>query len=313
MNFFSSMLKNIARNESLINIFNQDPMAYEALLKPAKRYIVEHGSEAIELAASYEDKGYTMSLEFMGGEDSKTREICERNTLEFVQLASRCGRLTSGTNLCLDLSTIGLVLDRDYALENLERICCAAQETQCNVIISMEEFHKVDDILFVYYAVSEKYDNLGITLQAYLHRTKGDLIDPRLARGIVRLVKGVYSTSKYIAIQKKEKIQEKYLEYLAQLTKQNIPVLIASSDEVLIEAILDDEQLSKAPITFEMLHGVRPELLKKIKEQGHQTRVYLCYGKEWYTHFFNRLSEKPENVIQAIADLQNEQAVAHPY
>ncbi|CAK3055657.1 Proline dehydrogenase family protein [Vibrio crassostreae] len=313
MNFFSRMLKHIARNENLISTFNQDPMAYEALLKPAKRYIVEHESEAIKLASRYEAKGYAMSLEYMGGEDSKTRELCEINTLQFVHLASRCERLTPGTNLCLDLSTIGLVLDRDFALENLEKICCAAQKTQCNVIISMEEFHKVDDILFVYYALSEKYDNLGITLQAYLHRTQDDLTEPRFARGIVRLVKGVYSVSERIAIQEKAHIREKYLEYLTQLAKQEVPVLVASCDEALIEAILGNKQLSKASITFEMLHGVRPELLKQIKDRGYQTRIYLCYGKEWYTHFFNRLSEKPENVIQAITDLQNEQTVVHPY
>jgi proline dehydrogenase len=47
---------------------------------------------------------------------------------------------------------------------------------------------------------------------------------------------------------------------------------------------------------FQMLHGVRRDLQRRLLADGHRLRVYVPYGTEWYPYFMRRLAERPANV-----------------
>ena len=45
-----------------------------------------------------------------------------------------------------------------------------------------------------------------------------------------------------------------------------------------------------------MLLGVRSGEQKRIADRGHQMRVYLPFGEDWYGYLVRRLAERPANV-----------------
>lgn len=52
-----------------------------------------------------------------------------------------------------------------------------------------------------------------------------------------------------------------------------------------------------------MLYGVRPDLIRVLKEKGFQAKIYLTYGEEWYLYLCHRLAKYPPNIYTAISDM----------
>jgi proline dehydrogenase len=52
-----------------------------------------------------------------------------------------------------------------------------------------------------------------------------------------------------------------------------------------------------------MLYGVTPELRKSIVDKGHNMRVYVPFGKEWFGYSTRRLKENPKMAILIIKAL----------
>ena len=54
---------------------------------------------------------------------------------------------------------------------------------------------------------------------------------------------------------------------------------------------------------FQFLLGVRGDLRRKLSGDGHLTRIYVPYGKQWYEYGIRRLNENPEvatHVVKAL-------------
>ena len=54
---------------------------------------------------------------------------------------------------------------------------------------------------------------------------------------------------------------------------------------------------------LQMLFGVAPKLRQSIVERGHKMRVYVPYGKQWFTYSTRRLKENPNMVWHIIKAL----------
>ena len=76
------------------------------------------------------------------------------------------------------------------------------------------------------------------------------------------------------------------------------PALLDHAHSFLRGNGLDDP----GPVEFEMLRGVRPERLQRMRGLGYRTRTYLPYGREWYLYLCPRLAEHPPNLYRALAD-----------
>ena len=48
---------------------------------------------------------------------------------------------------------------------------------------------------------------------------------------------------------------------------------------------------------YQMLYGIRPDEQKRIADRGHQMRVYIPYGEEWYGYLMRRMAERPANTM----------------
>ena len=145
----SEILKAIARDKDLHEGFRKNVLLYDAMLPMAKRYIIEESDKVIQQAQIYQKRGYGISLEYMGGEDTVSQEKCRSSVDKTIELIKTIdlNLKVSTVNVCFDLSTIGLVISEQLTLDNLNTIAEVAQEKDIQLILSMEEPKKIDSIL----------------------------------------------------------------------------------------------------------------------------------------------------------------------
>ncbi|HMV52001.1 MAG TPA: proline dehydrogenase family protein, partial [Blastocatellia bacterium] len=54
--------------------------------------------------------------------------------------------------------------------------------------------------------------------------------------------------------------------------------------------------ITKDKYEFQMLYGVRRDLMIQLAQEGYRIRTYVPYGEFWYPYFMRRLAERPANV-----------------
>ncbi len=307
-------LRNLARMPEARKFFAENQWLYKGLLRCARRYIVgESLEEALERAVLLQNAGYNISLEYMGGEDTSTVDRCDETVREFIRLIIQTAPIIKKPNICFDLSVMGLTLSEDTTLHNLARVASVAKQNNAEVIISMEESSKTQQIINIYKKISREYDNVGLTIQAYLHRTIADLKEIINFPGRIRLVKGVYQEPGDISLRRSEELNARYLECLEMILKADKYVILGTHDEALIYQMEQRGVFSHSNVVIEMLHGVQPALLRRLKDRGIPTSICLAYGKEWYLHLLHRCAEFPQNIYQAIVDFANVGEIHNEY
>ncbi|MBO8164235.1 MAG: proline dehydrogenase family protein [Brevibacillus sp.] len=310
----ADVLKTIARNKEIKRYVQESADLYPLLLAAAKRFVSgETREEALQMADFLYGKGYALSLEYIG-ENTATEEECWLAKEEFAALIRDTAASGLEAEICFDLSHLGLLINPDFAFQQVMELAHEANSHNLTLMISMEESEKTTGILNIYEKTAELYANVGITIQANLHRSMDDLERLLSLPGKVRLVKGAYKEAPSIALERSEELNQRYLDMLDRLVQSRHPVSIATHDEKLIAAVEERGYVSLPFVEVEMLYGVRPDLSRKLREQGVKTRVYLTYGTEWYLYLCHRLAEHPPNVYLAIADMSSAgRLIVHPY
>lgn len=222
----------------------------------------------------------------------------------FFRLAQALSSKQFRSSISLDLSHIGLLISPALVRQNLSTICVAAAQANQEVIISMEGIDRTDAILDIYKDMLRQHANLGITIQAYLHRTKDDFKDIIQLPGSIRLVKGAYDVPTHAALPRGPELDRVYLNYAEQLLQSNHPCAIASHHDLIFrEATQMIDQYKPTEYVLERLLGIGNEELDLYKNKGYRCRMYVVYGKEWYLYLCNRLAEYPLNLFRALADV----------
>jgi proline dehydrogenase len=182
----------------------------------------------------------------------------------------------------------------------LRKILTRAREIDAFVRIDMESSAYTQRTLDVHQELwDDGFRNVGIVLQAYLHRTAAD-VERAIDMGVqVRLCKGAYLEPARIAFADKADVDANYVRLMERLLVHGNHAAIATHDERLIrlaQQIAQREGISPDRFDFEMLFGVRRDLQLRLVHEGYRVRVYLPYGKEWYPYLVRRLAERPANV-----------------
>lgn len=298
-------LKRIARSASINQFIKESEDLYPILFKAAQQFIVgELRSDAVLKGLELTQNGYAVSMEYLGENIQDERQAMEVNN-EILQLIRKSSDIGSLSTISLDLSHIGLMIDEDLAYQQLSELAHEANRHGQTIMISAEESTKTDRIIQLYKRANEVYSNVGITLQAYLHRTEQDLEAIQHCRGRIRLVKGAYQELGEQALARSERLDAKYIGIAERLVTTGRPISVATHDEAIIEQLRLRGVWNQPGVELEMLYGIRPDLLKNMKMNGYRTRVYLPYGEKWHLYFFHRLSEYPPNVYKAIVDMMS--------
>jgi len=301
-------LRKAALNEEAKNYILNNRVLFEILKKAADRFIGgEDLNETALKVTKHNEIGYRSGIEFMG-ENTRTVKEAHDATAEFLNICERIKIDGLNAAVSLDLSHIGLSISKALCMENLHQICSAAITENIEVTISAESTDKTDAVLNTYLRAAEDFNNLSITLQAYLHRTKDDILDIAKSDGRIRLVKGAFDTPANLSIPRGQKLCERYLEYLDGLLSSGHRCAIATHDAYIQQQAEQMIKIYKPTANiyeFESLYGIQTDQLLSLKEKGHPVKVYFVYGKEWYLYLCNRIAEHPLSLFTALNDIVN--------
>jgi len=298
-------LRRLAVNERAKAYVLDHPPLYQALLRAARRFIGgETLAECLETVRDINRHGHAVTIDFMG-ESTRDRDTANDATSEFLRVVGAIQEHQLNASVSLDLSHVGMVIDEELGHENAARIADAARTADTEMMISMEGPDRTDTVLRLHERLCERFDNVGITLQAYLYRTPDDLAAALQRPGKVRLVKGAFDAPDGLAMRRGPDLDRTYRQLAETILNSNHRCSMATHDERLLGPLSErvaDVDGDGATVEFEMLKGVASEQLDALHAEGFETRVYVAYGHEWYLYLCNRLAEHPPNLFQAVAD-----------
>jgi len=261
--------------------------------------------QAITAVRKLNSKGLTASLDILG-ENVHDKATAERAVQGYENLLEDIHQAKVESNVSIKLTMTGLDIGDDYCVENVTRILEKARGRNNFVRIDMEGTPYTDRTLKVFLGLQKIFPNVGIVIQAYLHRSETD-IDALIAAGArVRLCKGAYKEPPSLAIQKMSEIRKNYKKLAEKLLTQGVYPAIATHDDSLIrwtKQFAADHAISRDKFEFQMLYGIRTGTQESIVRDGYRMRIYVPFGTHWAPYFYRRLRERKENVWFVVTNL----------
>lgn len=199
---------------------------------------------------------------------------------------------------------LGLDIDRDAAREHLQRIAARAHEAGSYLWIDMEQSPYVDVTLDLTEDLRARYPGIGVCLQAYLHRTRGDLERMLRIGAGVRLVKGAYREPPSVALAAKGDVDTNYLALGRMMLDDRsrggaARVVFGTHDERIIRQLIEHARsthVAPGGYEFHMLYGIQRGEQVRLAQAGEHVRVLIAYGTFWFPWYMRRLAERPANV-----------------
>jgi proline dehydrogenase len=204
----------------------------------------------------------------------------------------------------IKLTQLGLDLGKDQAYANLRALAERSHATGTYLWIDMEQTSYVDVTLELTRRLKREFPRVGVCLQAYLYRTKGDL-ETLVDEGIgVRLVKGAYKEAAELAYPKKADVDENFfalsVTMLEGLSRGNgFRSVFGTHDAALIARIRAHAEragLAARDVEVHMLYGIQRAEQARLVKEGAVVRVLIAYGAYWFPWYMRRLAERPANV-----------------
>ena len=276
----------------------------------ARRFIAgETVEEAIAVARAIEAAGMTHTLDYLG-ESVASRAESDQATRAYLRLIDRIADAGIDRNLSLKLTQLGLTVDRATCVDNLRRILDAGGGRDFFVRIDMEDSPFTQVTLDIFETIwQQEYRNAGIVLQSYLPRSMDDARRMNQLGARVRLVKGAYKEPRGVAYQTKAEVDEAFVAIMKVLLAEGTYPAIATHDPAMIaatRAFAEGRRIPGDRYEFQMLYGIRRDVQASLTAAGHQLRIYVPFGSEWFPYFMRRLGERPANVGFVIRSLVRE-------
>ena len=267
--------------------------------------------DAIRVSKDLNSKKIKVTLDVLG-EFIKNLEEAEENKKDYIDLIDVTVKNGLDGNFSLKPTSFGMLLDEEKCYLHIREIVAKAASYNGFIRIDMEDSPCTDKEIKLFRRLRTEFPgNVGLVIQAYLKRTLEDVKDLASLNNYAnpisfRLCKGIYVEPEKIAYKKHEEINKHYLEDLEFMLKNKIHVGIATHDKYMIESaykLLEKYDVPKNLYEFQMLYGVTPSLLESIVNEGHNMRVYVPFGKDWFNYSTRRLKENPKmasHIIKAI-------------
>ncbi|HSB62216.1 MAG TPA: proline dehydrogenase family protein [Vicinamibacteria bacterium] len=277
----------------------------KALAFLARRFVAgETGEDAVRAGERLHRRGIKATFDELG-EDVLDREAARR-AAEASKALLRLIPPHLERNVSIKLSSMGQEISRDFCLEMAAGILDVAREVGGFVRLDMEGSKLTEDTIRVFHELRKSHENVGIVLQAYLHRT-GDDVREAVARGDrVRLCKGAYREPASVALTEMSEIRKSFMECARLLLDGGNYPALATHDEELVQGTLAYARargVAAARYEFQMLYGLRPKRWDELVAAGHNVRVYVPFGTHWFPYFYRRLRERRENVFFVVKSL----------
>jgi proline dehydrogenase len=273
------------------------PLVPRAIVRRvAHRYVAGETLEhALETVRALNAEGCMATLDMLGEDVSRTEET-ERTVDEYVKGLDGIAAHGLDSNVSVKLTALGLKVDPDHCRREFARIVEAARRHGNFVRIDMEDSSVTTETIRIFSEVRQRYERVGLVLQAYLRRSADDARRAAAASANVRVCKGIYVEPPEIAFQDRDEIRGNFSTLVDLLLGAGSYVGIATHDPVLVRralATIARLRLPREAYEFQMLLGVAGDLRRQLVSTGHRLRVYVPYGEAWEAYSLRRLKENP--------------------
>jgi proline dehydrogenase len=209
-----------------------------------------------------------------------------------------------GAEISVKPTQLGLDIDPVAAYANLSRLARAANKARSFLWIDMEGSGYTDATLDFYSRIRAEHSHTGVCLQAYLHRTVGDVVKLLPSKPAIRLVKGAYAEPPNIAFAAKRDVDANYLALcvmlLPEVKRKKVRLVLGTHDVDLVARVwrfAEAQGLERADVEINMLYGIRSGEQVRLAREGFIVKDLIAYGDAWYAWYLRRLAERPANVL----------------
>ncbi len=245
------------------------------------------------------------------GESVADRAAAERAAAAYVATIERIAADGLDANVSLKLTQMGLDLGDEACLAVLRPVVEAGRRNGVFVRIDMEGSGYTERTLAIVRTLRAQGHDIGPVIQAYLHRSAGDVETLAAERVRVRICKGAYAEDEAIAWHDRMAINGSFVDLVTTLLEADAYPAVATHDPAMIEAVAraaTGRGIGPDRYEFQLLYGVRRDLQRQLVEKGYRVRVYVPYGTEWYPYFMRRLAERPANILFVLRSVLGERA-----
>ena len=264
--------------------------------------------DALEATKATNAKGMSVSVDNLG-ENVTNLEEARHSAQLYHEMLDQLEARKLNANVSMKLTHMGLDVDESEARKIAAELVSHAARIDNFVRIDMEGSpytQKTLDIVQELHRQPGHANHVGAVIQAYLHRSEGDVNDLCAQRIRIRLCKGAYKEPADIAFQDKADVDANFVKLMKILLKSGVYHGIATHDPKMIDATIAFARAENIPASafeFQMLYGVRRDLQEQLVKDGWGMRVYIPFGTEWYPYLMRRLAERPANVLFILKNL----------
>lgn len=263
----------------------------------ATRFVAgEELDDAVAVAKGLNQRSMSVSMDHLG-EHVHDPGSAAAALADYLACLDRIESEQLDANVSVKLTQLGLAVDPSIAVSALEALAKRAADVGTTVTVDMEESTWTEATIEMYEGLQQRFGNLGIAVQAYLHRTEEDLRRIMPLGGHIRLCKGAYVEPAAVAVQEKAQVDARFRHLLAMvMAEAGTHPAIATHDDALIRDTYALAVDRTGSFEFQMLYGVRPALQQDVVDRGHRLRIYVPYGSQWYPYLTRRMAERPANL-----------------
>nr|WP_297353564.1 proline dehydrogenase family protein [uncultured Caldimonas sp.] len=266
----------------------------------AARYVAGAlASDAIACTRRLNAEGYPATLDVLG---ESARNVAEVHAAEnaYLALLSELAAERVVTDLSVKPTALGLLLDPRLCEAAISRIASRARAANCTVCLDMEDSRCTQLEVDLFLRLRTAGAPVALALQAYLTRTRDDVMLLAEGGNPLRICKGIYQEPERLLIrgarQDRRLINPHFLEAARICFKAGSFVSIATHDEALIQSVLNLAHqlgIDRSRFELQMLLGVCEPLRDSLRDRGYTVRIYVPFGNDWYAYCTRRMQENP--------------------
>lgn len=279
--------------------------------KFAARFVAgETVDSAVEATRDLNRRKVTATLDLLGESITRESEAAQaRDT--YLQMLDRIALAKVDSNVSVKLTQMGFDISEDLCLANMTAILEKAKSLGSFVRLDMEGSAYTQRTLdFFYHRLFDRFGaHTGVVIQSCLRRSEKDIDRLIEMKARVRLCKGAYLEPADVAYPDKADVDRAYLRCMERLLERGNYPGLATHDPRIIEharKFAKEKNIDPSRYEFQMLYGVRRDLQGQLRGAGHNMRVYVPFGTQWYPYLMRRLAERPANIAFILGNVVRE-------
>jgi proline dehydrogenase len=297
----------LSERQGIFNFVRRNGLAR----KFASRFVAGETIETgVQAAMDLAKREITSSLDLLGESVTAEGEATAARDL-YLQMLDRMAASAVEVNVSVKLTQMGLDIDEALCQANMVAILDKAKALGGFVRLDMEGSDYTQRTLdFFSHRLFDTYGaHCGVVIQSMLRRSEQDIEDLIAMRARVRLCKGAYLEPPSVAFPDKADVDKSYVRLMQRLLAEGNYPGLATHDEAIIgqaREFVGRERIANDRFEFQMLYGVRRDLQVRLRRAGHNMRVYIPFGTQWYPYLMRRLAERPANIAFLLGNMVKE-------